>query len=225
MAAMSDALHWDDLKLCDQTLKKDHVFKGESVRLVMHEYMQKDLLAKFFLCPLSQGCSSQGVWLERDQQVLPAGSAEFCEHVGCMIRQRGLLANLSLKENLLLPFLYADDHASLQQAEKDLNQVAHFLELDGKLNEKAGERPVYMHGLMSLGHCLLKKPHIVIAQELHLGMQAEFAVKFRRKVFKTLKILNPGVLYLTSSKSDNPGLAFHRSYSVTCDMDANMEQA
>jgi len=195
------------------------------VYLKMHEKMQRALLKRLFLCPLIQSCVSENVWLELYQKRLPAGSREFCEQVGCMIRQRGLLANLSLKENLLLPFLYRDEPEALKQAEKDLYHVAHFLGLDGSLDEKAGERPVYMHGLMSLGHCLLKKPDIVIAQEFHLGMQPEFAVKFRRKVMKAMKLLNPGVLYLTSSNADNAGLTFHRSYHIQCDMDANMEQS
>jgi len=218
----TDALYWRDLTLCQQTLVNDHVLRGERVRLVMHENIQKVLLSTFFLCPLSQGCESQNVWLERHKEKLMAGSPEFCAQVGCLIRQRGLLANLSLRENLLLPFLYLDQRDLLLQAEKDLNQVAHFLGIDGILDEKAGERPSYMHGLMSLGHCLLKKTNIIIAQELHLGMQSAHAAKFRRKVLKALKILNPGVLYLTSSKSDDIGLSFHRSYQVTCDMDAHM---
>jgi len=224
VVVMSLSLHWKELTLCQKILPADHVLKGEHVRLVMHERMQRVLLDKFFLCPLSQGCTSDSVWLERDQEILPAGSSAFCEQVGCVIRQRGLLANLTLKENLLLPFLYADDAAGLQRAEKDLQQVASFLELDKKLNEKAGERSIYMHGLMSLGHCLLKQPNIIISQELHLGMQAEFAAKFRRKVLRAMEIFNPGVLYLTDSKSENSGLLFHRSYRVQCDMDTNMEK-
>ncbi len=222
MKPAGDTLYWHDLMLCEKTLTADHVMRGERVRLVMHEKLQKMLLATFFLCPLSQSCVSQDVWLKRKQHKVMAGSPEFYAQVGCMIRQRGLLANLSLKENLLLPFLYSDQRGVLEQAEKDLKQVAHFLEIEGILNEKAGERPPYMHGLMGLGHCLLKKPNIVVTQELHLGMQSEYAARFRRKVLKALKILNPGVLYLTSSKSDIFGLPFHRSYHIASDMDAHM---
>jgi len=223
MANVIEALYWRDLTLCEQTLAADHVLRGEHVRLVMHEKLQKTLLSKFFLCPLSESCSSQDVWLERNQEMLFAGSPEFCKQVGCMIRQHGLLANLTLKENLLLPFLYADDHLALQQAEKELDKVAHFLELNEKLNEKAGERPAYMHALMSLGHCLLKKPNVVIAQALHLGMHSEYASKFQRKVIKAMMILEPGVLYLTGSESDNPGFSFHRSFRLNCGMDTGME--
>jgi len=222
MVVMSLSLHWKDLTLCQKILPSEHVLKGEHVRLIMHERLQRELLNHFFLCPLSQPYASTKVWLEHQQQILPAGSRAFCKQVGCIIQQRGLLANLSLKENLLLPFLYADDHLGLQQAEKELQQVASFLELDKKLNEKAAERPAYIHGLMSLGHCLLKKPDIVIAQELHLGMQVEFATKFRRKVLKAMNILNPGILYLTSSQAESSGLPFHRSYSLPCDMDTMM---
>jgi len=223
VVAMTDSvLHWQDLTICHQTLPRDHIMQGEKVRLIMHEKLQKEVLANFFLCPISQDCTSQSVWLERQKKHFAAGSAEFCAQVGCIIRQRGLLANLTLKENLLLPFLYSDQRESLQQAEKDLHQVAHLLEIEDNLNEKAGERPTYMHGLISLGHCLLKKPSIVIAQDLHLSVQDEYTTKFHRKVLKILKQLNPGILYLTSSKSNQSGLSFHRSYHLTCDMDANM---
>ncbi|MDQ6991732.1 MAG: hypothetical protein Q9M11_08390 [Mariprofundaceae bacterium] len=225
MTAIDDELHWHDLTLCHQTLASGHISQGERVRFIMHEKLQKELLATFFLCPFSQYCSSPKVWLDHQHEHLSSGSAEFCAQVGCMIRERGLLANLSLKENLLLPFLYANQRKSLQQAEKNLHQVAHFLGIEDQLNEKAGNRPIYMHGLMSLGHCLLKKTSIVIAQDLYLGMQAEYATKFHRKVLKTLKILNPGVLYLTSSKSNQSELSFDRSYHLTCDMDVNMERS
>ena len=224
MEHIKDGLYWQDLKLGCQIITADHVACGEAVRFMMHEHMQMALLKQFFLCPLSTtGCMPDNIWLQRDGELWAPGTDVFCQRIGCMIRQRGLLANLSLKENLLLPFLYSDQQHVLKKAEEGMAEVADFLGLQDKLDEKAGERSAYIHALISLGHCLLKKPDIVIVKELYLGMQSEHIEAFQSKILQALKQLNAGVLYLTCSKQDMSELSFDRSYELKGDTDDPME--
>jgi len=211
------ALYWKDLSLCRATLPNDHVTKGERVHCVIPEAAQKELLNMLFLCPLSQSrIGSEHIWVTQGERIIHAGSDEFCQHVACMLQQRGLLANLTLKENLLLPALYSDQKDVLQRAEQALPYVADFLDMQDKLHEKAGERPPYVHALMSLGHCLLKKPAIVVSQHMHLGMEDEYAKKFQRKMLRALKVWNPGVLYLSRSRTAQVNMPFDRTHVLKC---------
>jgi len=217
MESVNIALHWNDLTLCRATLPNDHVKRGERVHCIMPEAAQKELLEMLFLCPLSQGCmESKTLWITQGERTLHAGGDEFCQHIACMLQHRGLLANLTLKENLLLPALYSDQKDVLQRAEQALPYVADFLDMQDKLHEKAGERPPYVHALMSLGHCLLKKPAIVVAQHMYTGMEEEYAKKFRRKMLRALKVWNPGVLYLSRSHVAQLTFPFDRTHILKC---------
>ena len=224
MESINTTLHWKDVTLCRAMLPSGHVMRGERVQLIMPEAAQRELLNKLFLCLLSHRyTASTHLWITHGDKTLTAGSADFCQHIACMLRQRGLLANLTLKENLLLPALYSDRKEPLQQAEKALPYVADFLGLGDKLNEKAGERSPYMHALISLGHCLLKKPSIVVAQQIHVGMTEEHAEKFQRKMVRALTIWNPAVLYLSSSLWEPEQLPFHRTSTLHGNADVDME--
>ena len=206
-----DGLHWDDLLVCGELLQAGCVRHGERVRWVMHESMQVFALHHLFFCTLSEGDEQKKVWLANGDVQWRAGEPAFFQRMGCMLRQRGLLANLSLRENLLLPFLYSDDAQLRQRAESELEAVGAFLGLSEKLDEKAGERPAYIHALVSLGHCLLKKPDVLLVQELHLGLQADHVALLQDKVVQMVRQLNPALLYLTSSLEDDLGLNFDRS--------------
>ncbi|MDX8397086.1 MAG: hypothetical protein R8K49_02075 [Mariprofundaceae bacterium] len=216
MEHVTDGLYWNSLNVCDQTLEANHVGTTEHVRIVMNNQMQYSFLGYFFPQFQLNEAGDPPVFLQHKGERFAAGSAEFCAHVACMIRHRGLLANLTMRENLLLPFLYAENSERLKQAESELEEVADFLELSSLLDEQAGERSVFTHALVSLGHCLLKKPNIIIAQEVHVGMPPERQELFRKKAMQAMQKLQAGVLYLTSSTEEGSGLEFSRTYEIEC---------
>jgi len=213
---VSDRLRWDDIRLFGDLLKADAVSPGENVRIVMNNRFQYAFLSLMFPDMGEPGSLATSIWLESDGERYPAGTPEFCLRVGSMIRHRGLMANLSLRENLLLPFLYCGDDACLQKAKDEVDNVALFLGLEG-LDTQAGERSNYTHALMSLGHCLLLKPDVIVAQEVHAGMSPERLQRFAVKAKEALEILGSGVLYLTDSEHEGSGLEFVRTHEIIND--------
>jgi len=154
------------------------------------------------------------LWLEADSASFQAGSEGFRRHVGSILHQRGVIANLSLKENLLLPFLYEGDAGAIRRAEEGLAEVAAFLGLASGLHEQAGERSAYTHGLVSLGRCLLQRPDIVVAQDVHCGMPPHRLQRFQSLFAQAMDELQAGLLYVSTSEHDGTGLAFDVSLTV-----------
>jgi hypothetical protein len=213
---MSDILQWEDLKLFGDLLPADRVMRGESVRIIMNNRFQYAFLSLMFPDMGGQGSLASSIWLQRGDLRLPAGSPEFCLRVGSMIRHRGLMANLSLRENLLLPFLYCGDEGCLQKARKRVDEVAEFVGLE-RLEQQAGERSSFTHALLSLGHCLLQRPDVIVAQEVHVGMSPDRLQLFREKAKAALELLGSGVLYLSASEHEGSGLKFARTHEVSDD--------
>lgn len=216
MEPVSHELHWRAMDVCDRQLPEGYVCRGKHIRFVMNASMQYVFLDRFFPQFVLGEDNDAHVWLEYDDKRAVAGKPAYCARVGSMIRRRGLLANLSIRENLLLPFLYAEDTSCLKRAENEVGEVAEFLGLDALLYEQAGERSAYTHALVSLGHCLLKRPDVIVAQEVHMGMPPERLQVFRDKAKEAMLQLQAGVLYLTSSIHEGSGLNFSRTYEIEC---------
>lgn len=213
---MSDILQWEDLKLFGDLLPADQVTRGESVRIIMNNRFQYAFLSLMFPDMGGQGSLASSIWLQSGDLRHSAGSPEFCLRVGSMIRHRGLMANLSLRENLLLPFLYCGDEGRLQKARKRVDEVAEFVGLE-RLEEQAGERSSFTHALLSLGHCLLQRPDVIVAQEVHVGMPPDRLELFREKAKAALELLGSGVLYLSASEHEGSGLKFARTHEIVDD--------
>jgi hypothetical protein len=213
---MSDILQWEDLKLFGDLLPADQVTRGESVRIIMNNRFQYAFLSLMFPDMGGQGSLASSIWLQSGDLRHSAGSPEFCLRVGSMIRHRGLMANLSLRENLLLPFLYCGDEGRLQKARKRVDEVAEFVGLE-RLEEQAGERSSFTHALLSLGHCLLQRPDVIVAQEVHVGMSPDRLELFREKAKAALELLGSGVLYLSASEHEGSGLKFARTHEIVDD--------
>jgi len=216
MEPVSDSLYWRDVEVCGQRLSDGHVCRGEHVRFVMNANMQQEFLNHFFPQFLLSESGEANVWLEHQGSRLIAGTPEFCARIGSMIRRRGLLANLNMRENLLLPFLYAENANQLKKAESEVDDIADFLGLTTLLYEQAGERSAYTHALISLGHCLLKKPDVIVAQEVHIGMPPDRLEIFRDKAAEAMQMLGSGILYLSSSPHEGSGLNFGQTHEVEC---------
>lgn len=213
---MSDVLKWDDIQLFGDLLKADAVSRGVNIRIVMNTRFQYAFLSLMFPEMGVQGSLASSIWLESAGKKYPAGTPEFCLKVGSMIRHRGLMANLSLRENLLLPFLYCADDDCLQKAKQEVDEVAAFLELEG-LDTQAGERSNYTHALISLGHCMLQKPDVIVAQEVHVGMTPDRFKRFKNKTREALETSGAGMLYLSASTREGSGIKFVRTHEIVDD--------
>lgn len=214
---MSDLLRWEGLVLFGKPFPDETIGKGEYVRLVMNNRFQFAFLGSAF--PVMRALEEEPapIWVESNGERYYAGTAGFCSRIGSMIRSRGLMANLSIRENLLLPFLYGEDQALLARKEQEVDEVAEFVGLAGRLNEQAGERSAYTHALVSLGHCLLLQPDVIVAQEVHVGMSPERLKAFSEVAIRALQRLGSGVLYITSSEHEGSGITFDRTYTIEDD--------
>jgi len=208
---MSDELHWKSLQLGPWIVPAGHVSHGSRVRLVMDGTTQYAFMDRFY--PGERNADKEGwqIWLQTESATYRAGSPEFCMRVGSMIRSRGMIANLSLRENLLLPFLYDGDEARLAKAAEEVEAVAERVDLLPYLDEQAGERSSYTHALVSLGRCLLLKPDVIVAQEVHVGMSPERLQRFRDLAIEGLRSLDAGILYLTSTVFEGSGISFEQT--------------
>ena len=213
---MSDRLQWEEIPLFGDVLSADVVERGQNIRIVMNNRFQYAFLSLMFPDMGAQGSLASSIWLESDGKRYPAGSPEFCHRVGSMIRHRGLMANITIRENLLLPFLYSGDEKKLQRARERVDEIAAFLGLEG-LDSQAGERSGYTHALVSLGHCMLQEPDVIVAQEVHVGMSPECLKKFAAKAREALEMLGSGVLYLSASEQEGSGLKFVHTHQIVDD--------
>lgn len=214
---MSNLLRWEGLTLFGQQLPDESIGRGENVRLVMNNRFQFAFLGDAFPVVRALDEAPAPIWVESGGERYYAGTPGFCMRIGSMIRNRGLMANLSIRENLLLPFLYGDDRKLLARKEKDVDEVAEFVGLTPCLNEQAGERSAYTHALVSLGHCLLLQPDVIVAQEVHVGMPPERLQRFSEIATMALQRLGSGVLYITSSEHEGSGIVFHRTHTIEDD--------
>lgn len=203
---------WRDMSLAGNMLQSGSVARGEHTRLILPEASQQAWLQQLIpeQGPVEDGEAWQ-IWLETDTASVQAGTPLFLRQVGIMLHQRGAIANLSLRENLLLPFLYHAEPRALSRAEKVLPKVAGFLGIAETLDRQAGECPSYTHRLISLGRCLLQRPAIIVAQDLHTGIAFEHLPRFQALFVKALKGLQSGLLYLSSSEQESWGIDFDRS--------------
>jgi len=197
-------LCWKAMTLLDVQIPEGHVLSGEKRRLVMPRRYQLDWLKKM-------GMPGSCVWLETPEGDFPGGSEQFAERVACMLHQCNTLANLSLRENILLPFLYAGRSAEIARATEALPEVAVRLDIVEKLDEQAGERSTYMHALIGLGRAMLMRPDFIIVQDAHSGIQPHRQDMFRSLFCNVVEQFGAGVLYLSSSAKDGSGLDFCQS--------------
>jgi len=210
---------WRDMRLLERALPAGCVSRGERKRIVMPRRCQYVWLHGLFPDQVLQGKEGWQLWLETDEASFQAGSRMFLDKVVSILNHRGIIANLSLRENLLLPFLYCGNEHALIQAEQDLPEVAVFLGLSGTLDEQAGERSAYTHGIISLGRCMLQKPDIVVAQDVHCGMPPHRLQRFRDFFLEAMESLQAGLLYLSTSEHDGSGIIFEDSLELSTEMD------
>jgi len=205
---------WREMQVLNDVLPAGCIAKGERKRLVMPRKHQYEWLESLFVVPVQAGKTAWQLWLETDEASYQTGSSIFFQKVSSMLHHRGMMANLSLRENLMLPFLYHGDQDALEQAEQDLLQMAEFLDIKDDLDEQAGIRSPYTHGLISLGRCLLQKPDIVLVQDVHTGMAPHRLRQFHALFCEVMEQLQAGILYISTSEHDGSGMDFEDSLKL-----------
>jgi len=187
------------------------IARGERKRMVMPRRQQYEWLESLFIEPVQAGKDAWQLWLETAEASYQSGSAIFFQKVSSMLHHRGIMANLSLRENLMLPFLYHGTHDMLEQAADDLPQVAAFLDISDCLDDQASIRSPYIHGVVSLGRCLLCKPDIILAQDVYSGIAPHRFEQFHALFCAVMRQLQAGVLYISTSEHDASGMDFEDS--------------
>jgi len=198
------SLCWRPMQLLDIAMPSGCVLSGEKRRLVIPRRYQLEWLKQM-------NAASGAVWLQTATEKLSGDSEAFARRVACMLHQRSALANLSLRENIMLPFLYAGRDDETARAAAALPGIAARLEIADKLEEQAGERSGYMHGLIALGRTMLMQPEFIVVQDAHAGMQPHRQETFRKLFCEVVDALGAGVLYLSASEQDGSGLDFCQS--------------
>jgi ABC-type iron transport system FetAB ATPase subunit len=202
---------WREMRSHGEILPSGSVRQPDAVHIISSGRNQYEWLQSIYSAPTHLGMEAWRAWIETEDASFQFGSDEFMRRVYFMMRSRGLMANLTIRENLLLPFLYRSDSMVLGQAVEKLEEVADFLELSHQLDDQAGERSAYTHGLVNIGRCLLLEASIIIAQDIHTGMPPERLHKFKDLFLRMLKRLNPGLVYLSAALHEGSGIDFDRS--------------
>jgi len=205
-------LGWNAMHLLDVDIPAGSVRRGEMCRMVMPRSYQYAWLQAMHGEDVDYSASS--VFFETAQATVHASDEMFSWRVACLLHQRGVLANLSLRENILLPFLYRASRKDMARAQTALPELADWLEISGMLDEQAGERSSYVHALISLGRIMLMQPDIIVVQDVHAGMQAHRLGRFRLLFGEALQRLGVGVLYLSCTAQDVMGLDFSHSFEL-----------
>jgi len=206
---------WRQMQVLQDVLPAGCIGKGERKRLVMPRKHQYVWLESLFIEPAQAGQDAWPSWLETDEASYQAGSSIFFQKVSSMLHHRGMMANLSLRENLVLPFLYHGDQSALEQAKQDLPQVAAFLGISDCLDDQDSIRSPYIHGLISLGRCLLQKPDIILAQDVHSGIAPHRLRQFHALFHQAMEQLQAGILYISTSEHDGSGMDFEDSLELS----------
>lgn len=198
---------WNDLQLLDIDIPAGCIRRGEKQRLVVPQRYQFEWLKKM-------STPGGGVWLCTEGGEIACGTEPFVQHVACVLHQRSALANLSLRENILLPFLYKNRETETARAIQALPDIAARLEIADLLDEQAGERSSYMHGVISLGRAMLLQPDFIVVLDAHMGMQPSRQDFFCSLFCSFVEETGAGVLYLSTSVQNASGMEFCQSLEL-----------
>lgn len=193
-------LFWPDTRLdAHSFMPSTSLFCGEHVHVTCPEPQQCILLTSWFA---QQSEMSLHV-VQQGKQLKCVGGA-----VAVVLDGRALLANISIQENIMLPFLYHHDVQKLNYAQAQLQTVAATLGLNKILHEKAGLRSPLVHALVGLSRVMLQQASFVILQQPFSSMDKQETITFTRLVKDVVKSSGLGMVYLTASTEDQADFEF-----------------
>ncbi len=182
--------------------------QGESLQLICPEYCQS-LLLEFWFSERS------------NLSVRAAGHKKryktFGHAVAVVLNGKALVANLTIRENIMLPFLYHYDSEMAIQAQSQLQRVAEMFGLSSILFERAGVRSPLVHGLVSLCRAVLQQAHFIVMQQPCASMDVQEAEAFSKLAKHAIKGLDAGMVYLTTSAEDQGGFSFAKQIGILGD--------
>lgn len=205
---MKASLAWQDLKLPEGRLPEGELVQGQRMRIVAGKDWQNAFLQHIV--------RPQGDWrfcLKTAEATYQAGSEEFFSSVHILLSECGFLANLTIRENLLLPLLYRGGKKELVQASKAVDAVAVEFHL-GDLDAHPEDFSPQTHHRIAVARAALVKPNFLIAQELHLGVHLAAWKLLCMSLNNILNRQGSAMLYLTESEDPIPGLRFDRTLFV-----------
>lgn len=205
------SLCWKELAIDDAVLAAGSVDQGEVVRLLAPISNQLTFIDRMTL----YSPKSWQMWMQTAEASYCAGTDEFFEHAAVMLHDCGYLTNLTLRENLLLPFLYGNDRERLQEAEARLEDISAWLGFADRLDMHPGsDLSRSLHHLVSLGRCVLERPDIIVIQDVHFGLRRQDFESFRQVLQAAFAQMKSGILYLTDSETDRLPIEYNRTIEL-----------
>ncbi len=198
-ADLQPQLFWHDTSLhVMETVASGVLQRGDKTQLILNDMQQHQLLE---------------TWLKPQQQLLyimqnKKKIKSLGHALGMVLSGRGLLANLSIQENIMLPFLYHNQPQHTEQAHMQLENVAATLGLASILGEKAGLRSPLIHALVSLCRCVLQQASFMVMQQPCAQMSLHEAEQFRPLARRVVDSLGAGLLYITDNVEDDAQFVF-----------------
>jgi len=199
-------LCWTDMPLDDELIVLSGTLeRGNQVQLVLSETKQHQLF-KSWLNVRHPQCLQV---IQSQKKLNSLGYA-----LGVVLSGRGLLANITIQENIMLPFLYHDQLQYTKQAYRQLEKVAQTLGLENILDEQTGLRSPLIHGLVSLCRCVLQQASFIVMQQPCTKMSNQEQQQFRDIAKRVVTSLGAGLLYVTDTIHDDGGFKFDEQLDV-----------
>ncbi|MDX8387451.1 MAG: hypothetical protein R8M46_02810 [Ghiorsea sp.] len=170
---------------------------GEVMQLVAPEDVQEELIAAWLIEQDGKQSRMQGLG----------------KQVGFVLNGLGLVANLTIKENIMLPLLY---HKTKQTdvAKTKLAALVEEIEIKDMMEEQAGLRSARVNSEVSLCRCVLQQAAYIIMQQPQSCMSKTEAKQFTERMLKVVRDLRAGVVYLTASGNDCGGLTANHQVNL-----------
>ena len=174
--------------------------KGNRVHIACPEQCQMQLLKHWFEPHSSFGVAKQG-------SKKPVKG--FGHEVGVVLNRRALIANLTIGENIMLPFLYHyQEPKTLLPIQQKLLMVAENYGISDILAERAGLRSPLVNSLVALCRSVLQEADFLIFQQPHLSMDEHDAARFFTLAKQAVNSLDAGMIYLSTSTAVPDGFSF-----------------
>jgi len=202
-------LCWNEVLLEDKlTVFSGTLERGSNAQLVLSETHQNQLFKAWL-----NASHPQCLQVIQSQKMLKSlGYA-----LGVVLSGRGLLANITIQENIMLPFLYHDQLQYTKQAQLQLEKVAQTLGLEDILGEQTGLRSPLIHGLVSLCRCVLQQASFIVMQQPCAKMSNQEKRQFREISKRVVTSLDAGLLYITDTVDDDGGFEFDKHLDIRID--------
>ncbi len=189
-------LYWDDLHLAKLYIPSAVVHQGQRLRLLLDVQQQHAFMAQVFSAKPKHG----SFYLQMPKHCYVPMTKTFHRHVCCLIHAHGLIANLTVRENLLLPFLYHEEQAA-DGLDERLLEIAALLGFQ-QLDEQIADQSNFMHALISLGRCFLQQASFILAQDVHIDMSMRQKEQFNALFLQLLQDSDTGLLYLGERREE-----------------------